>query len=474
MNRYETLASQIEDEIRRGILISGERMPSVRELSSREKVSPSTVVEAYGLLAERGWIQARPRSGFFVSRQPSPTPPPSSRARQALVGEGFALEPSDLVFALRQAAHDPKIIPFGAAMAGPAFFPYRAIARSISRVLRDEPALSSEYVFPPGSLALRQAIASRFHRFGVAARAEDVVTAGGATEAICLALRAVAQPGDVVLLESPTYFGILQIVNALGYSVLEVPAHPSQGLEPAKFEEALRRMKGRVKAAIVTPNHSNPLGARIPDAAKAELVRIAARERVVLIEDDVYGELPHDGVRPKPLKAFDRSEAVILCSSFSKTIAPGLRVGFVMSSRHAKALSLLRSSTGSGVAIVAEETIAHYLSEGGFDRHLRRVRREYATLVARFSSALRQALPEGTRINEPLGGYVLWLQLPGGMDSRLLQKRALAEGISVASGAMFSAQGAYRDCLRICCALPWGRAVERGIERLGKVVRSCL
>lgn len=470
MNRYELLANTLERAIRAGKLRPGDRLTSVRELSESEGVSPSTVVQAYELLQARGWVEARPRSGFFVSERPAASDPPRTGSGAKLLTEPSSLEPEELILALRQALDDPKILPLGGAIAAPEFLPYKAVSRAQSRVLREEPALSSEYLFPPGSRALRDQIAKRHRRLGVTCDADAIVTTAGAVDALCLALRAVMRPGAIVLVESPTYFGILQAVRALGHPILEVPVHPERGLEPSSFAAALREHGPRLGAAVLVPNHSNPLGALMPDEAKAEIVRLAAAAGVTLLEDDVYGDLAFGARRPKPLKAFDTSDDVILCSSFVKTIAPSLRTGFVISAKHAKAITILRSSLASGTNVISEETLAAYLSGGGYDRHLRWVTREYRTLLAKFTAAVLRHFPEGTRVSAPRGGYVLWVQLPNRIDTRVVQKKALAAGINIASGPLFSARGAYRDCLRLNCAVPWTPQLERGIARLGALI----
>jgi DNA-binding transcriptional MocR family regulator len=296
-----------------------------------------------------------------------------------------------------------------------------------------------------------------------------VVTTSGAIEAMTLALRAVANPGDAVLVESPGYFGIHQAIRVLGYQVFEAPCDPVLGLEPARLEQAIRRAGKKLKAAVIVATHHNPLGVSIPEPARKEILQIALKHGVTVIEDDIYGDLSYSQPRPRPLKALDRQENVILCGSFSKTAAPGLRVGYVISQKHAARISAMRSALASGVSTLAEETLGLYLQSGSFDRHLRKVSREYETLTRLFSVEIERNFPEGTRMSRPTGGYLLWVQLPAGTDARKVQARALERKISVTAGSLFSPQGAYLDCLRINCALPWTQGIERAIRELGKI-----
>ena len=469
MNRYETLAYQIEEKIRAGILLSGEKLPSIRELGQKEQASPATVVEAYELLKSRGLVESRDRSGFYVSGIESPTPEnPKSSASFVTPA---SLHPDDMIHALRQASHNPRIFPFGAASPSPDFMPVKSLNRCITRVLRDDSELLSDYRFPPGSERLRRQIAKHYAHRGVKLTVDSIVTTGGAIEALGLALSSVATPGDVVAVETPTYFGILQLVRSLGYKILEIPLDPNYGLTPDRFRQAVQKSSGRMKALVTVANFSNPLGTLVSDSDKAELVQLAHTADVTIIEDDIYGDLCFDRIRPRPLKTFDLSDTVILCSSFSKTISAALRTGFVCSKKYAKAITLHKAARTSGVSGLAEEALALYLSTGHYERHLRKVRREYHTLTSQFASAILTHFPEGTRVSRPAGGFVLWVQLPDKTDSHLLQRNALEKSISIAPGPIFSSSHQdYSQYIRINCAIPWSTQSQRAIVKLAKII----
>lgn len=473
MTRYEELAKDLENRILGKRLVRGERLPSVRELSRWEGVSASTVVEAYARLLEKGLIESRERSGFFVAELVQ-SEAPKTRSQPKLIHPSDSLEPDTLIRELRHAINEPKIVPLGTATPAPQFYPYRAISRFVSQALREEPWLTSEYQFPPGSASVRQAIAQRYHRLGVDADRDAVVTTSGAIEAITLALRAIANPGDAVLVESPGYFGVHQALRVMGYQVFEAPCDPILGLEPERLEQAIKRAGKRLKAAITVATHHNPLGVSIPEPARKEILQIALKHGVTVIEDDIYGELSYSQPRPRPLKALDRHENVILCGSFSKTAAPGLRVGYAISQKHATTISALRSTLASGVSTLAEEAMGLYLQSGGFDRHLRKVSREYEKLTRRFATEIERYFPDGTRISRPTGGYLLWVQLPADIDARKVQAQTIERKISVAAGSLFSPQGAYQDCIRINCAFPWSTAIERAVREIGKIAVNLL
>jgi DNA-binding transcriptional MocR family regulator len=469
MNLYESLAVKIEEQIRGGILAIGERLPSIRHLGRQENASPATVVGAYDLLKSRGLIEARERSGFYVAGILA-APLSAAKAVPGFV-KPASLDPEDLILSLRQAVHNPRIFPFGTAAPMPDFFPIKALNRCVAQVMRDEPATVSEYRFPPGAESLRQQLRKRFSGLGVNLAVDDIVTTSGAIDAIGLALSAVARPGDVIAVETPTYFGILQLVRALGYKILEIPLDTELGLTPQRFHQALQKSAGKLKALITVVNFCNPLGSLVTDAHKQQLVQLAADAGTIIIEDDIYGDLAFDGTRPKPLKAFDIGDTVILCGSFAKTISPALRVGFACSRKFAPAILAQRAARVSGVSALAEEALALYLESGHYERHLRKIRSAYHTLTAQYTQAILSHFPKGTRVSRPAGGFVLWVELPGSQDVRLLQAKALEKNISVAPGPLFSSNHKeYGAFIRINCAIPWTTQAQKAVEKLGEII----
>lgn len=470
MNIYETLADKIESRILAGSINAGEKLPSVRELSLKEEVSPSTVVQAYELLLSRGLIETRPRSGFFVLRVASP------RINQSKKTSSFIpqshLNPDELIKALRLAVHDPKIFPFGAASPLPDYYPTKTLNRLIQKVLRNEPALMSEYRFPPGSPELRELIAERYSRFGLKVSGDDIVTTAGAIESISLTLKTIANPGDVIAVETPCYFGILQLVRSMKYKVLEIPIDPEKGLLPEKFEEAIKKCSD-IKALVTIPNFSNPLGSLMPDENKERIVQLAEKANIVLIEDDIYGDLYFQDHRPRPLKAFDRKDTVVTCGSFAKTVSPAFRVGYVISKKFASDIMFHRTAFTSGVTALGEEVLTTFLDSDYLEKHLRFLRSSYKTLIAQYSHAVLSHFPEGTKISHPQGGFVLWIQLPQKFDMRDVQKVALEHSISIAPGTIFSASNKdYVNYMRLNCAIPMNQHSMKNLQKLTKVIKS--
>ena len=290
-------------------------------------------------------------------------------------------------------------------------------------------------------------------------------------EALHLCLRAVTRPGDTVLVETPSYYGILQLIESLGLRALEIAANPGTGIDLALLDAALRQ--SRVAACLLVPTFSNPLGSLMPDEAKKELVLLLARREIPLIEDDIYGDLHFaPSARPRPAKAFDRHGLVMLCASFSKTLAPGYRVGYAVPGRFREQVERLKFAQTVGTATLPQMAIADFLENGGYDRHLRRLRRSLADQVTRTSDAIIEHFPPGTRISRPQGGFVLWVEMPPGKSALDLHARALEQKISIAPGPIFSAKQRFTSSLRVSAGFPWSEKLAQSIATLGDIARA--
>lgn len=464
---YAQVADAIEKWIRAGALRPGERLPSVRRAAQQHGVSINTIVEAYLVLENRGLIEGRPKSGFFTRPATAPrlhdTRPKRGRGQIVMVGS--------LQSRLFDAARMPGVIPFGAAYPGNAVLPVDKLARLTASVLRRAPDFSVRYDMPPGHDELRRQIARRSVETGITLHPDDILTTCGGTEALALAIRAVTKPGDTVAVESPTYFGILQLLEDLGLRALEIPMHPETGMDLAFLERSLKRQ--RIAACLAVPNFSNPLGALMPDEHKEKLCALLRKAEVPLIEDDINGDLGHAGPRPRVARAFDDGGWVLLCGSFSKTLAPGFRVGWIAPGRFAERVRALKLTSTLATASLPQQAIAEFLANGGYDHHLRALRTTLAGQIARGQELIAQHFPAGTKVSRPSGGFVLWVEMPKDVSALNLHERALREQISVAPGPMFSATQQFPSCLRLNCGHPWTEAAEAALARLGEIATSC-
>lgn len=460
---YYKMAEELAQAITAGVLKAGEKLPSIRKLSSQRQVSLTTVMEAYRELEDRGYIEARPQSGFYVRAQrgfavPDITQPPQKPSEVVI---DPLLQPAELA-----RLHDIRV-DFGLAILSPKLYPNQQLQRILAQVTRQEPQLLSDYGKPRGDLELRRQIARRSLVWGGQNDAEEILITHGGLEAINLCLRAVTQPGDVVAIESPAYFGLLQILESFRLKALEIPTHPQTGISIEALELATRN--NAVKACVLLPNFSNPLGSLMPDENKKRLVEILAERRIPLIEDDIYGEFCYHGDRPRPAKAFDRDGNVMHIGSFTKVVAPSFRVGWVAGGRFQRELEELKFINTYSTSMPLQRTIARFLESGGYEHHLRRLRKACAEQVTSAVAAIQRFFPTDSRLHVPQGGYVLWVELNQAVDTLQLLQRALADGISFTPGPLFSPSHSYRNCLRICCVEPWTMRHERAIQRLGEL-----
>ncbi|HEV2692788.1 MAG TPA: PLP-dependent aminotransferase family protein [Verrucomicrobiae bacterium] len=464
---YQRLAGLLEEMIGDRSLRAGDRMPSVRQFSSQQRVSVPTALRAYVTLETRGLLEARPKSGFYVRAQQAeatPEPVKSSLApRCSVVGD---LDPMQSLMADHA---NPNLVPFGAALPSNELLPGVKLTRTMAAIGRRLGAASVGYDTAPGSEILRRELARRSLEWGCALHADDFIATVGATEALSLALRAVCKPGDTVVVEAPTYFGLTCMLREQRLKALPIPVDCTDGIDLDALEKAFR--KTRVTACALIPNVHNPTGLVMPDERKQRLIEICVKHGVSVIEDDTYADLQHEGLRPRCLKAFDPGDTVILCGSYSKKLAPGYRVGYIAAGKwQARVRALKQAGTLNG-ALLPGLAVAEFLKNGGYDRYLRSVRQSYRQQVARMKEAVVESFPEGICLSRPKGGFLLWCELPGTVDSLKLYRQAREAGISIAPGPMFSPTGDFKNFIRINCGYPWNAQIERAVGVLGHLVR---
>ncbi len=464
-NLYRKLADELARLINAGGFQAGDRMPGVRSQAQLRSLSIATVISAYRQLEDWGLLEVRNRSGFYVKAKRAP-----AVATPRIVVTTMRPAPvtgQDMVVQLIKAANNPAIVQLGAAVPSVEFLPTRAIEQALTKAARQYRVRAANYEFSPGAPELRRQLSRRLADAGCAVHPDNLVITNGCQEGLTLALRAVTSPGDVVAIESPTFYGLLQVIESLGLEALEIPTNPHSGMSLEALELALSRWP--VKACVVTPNFSNPLGCLMPDAHKQKLVAMLKAREIPLIEDDIYGDLSFSHARPSLLKGLD--DNVMLCSSFSKTLSPGLRVGWIAPGRYQDKVEYMKYVLNLATATLPQLAVTELLENGQYERHLRRVRGDYAQAVARMTEAIIHYFPEGTKITRPEGGFVIWLELPGDVDSFALAHKALEQGISIAPGPIFSASQKYRQFIRLSCACAWGTRIERALVSLAGMLQ---
>jgi Transcriptional regulators containing a DNA-binding HTH domain and an aminotransferase domain (MocR family) and their eukaryotic orthologs len=465
MGRYEVLAEQIKTQIRQKIWRPGERIPSIRQCCKTANLSPMTVLQAYQLLESQGWIYARPKSGYFVAQQTLALPEP---AHQPVKLQSTQVDINDLLFDVLQNTKDSSLTQLGSAFPDPQLFPWQALTRSLASSSRKMSPFSAISNLPPGNEPLRQIIAQRYAQQGLHIAPDEIVITSGGMESLNLSLQAVTQPGDLVAIESPTFYGALQAIERLRLKAVEIPTHPRTGVDLEVLAQSLQQLP--IKACWFMTSFQNPLGFCMSQQDKRQLVSLLELYQVPLIEDDVYGELYFGHEPPLPAKTYDSHSRVLHCSSFSKCLSPGFRVGWVAAGEHAEKVQRLQLMSTLSASIPTQLALNDYLRGGGFDAHLRRLRRTLEQRQHQMLQAIQYYLPETVKVTQPTGGYFLWLELAKERDSFALYQQLLAANVAIAPGILFSSQKQYTHHMRINYAQPWNSRVEQAMALLGQLL----
>ena len=465
---YHRVAGELELAITAGSLRTGDRLPSVRQLCQQHGVSASTVTLAYRHLENRALVEARPKSGYFVAPRHEPLPEPEIDTRMGRAGFVTA---DDLTREFLQGSDDPLAAPSFCPMPARELLPEAKLRHLTARINRLHPEYASRYLIT-GSAALRQEVARRSVGAGVRLRPEEIILTHGGTEAIFLALRSAAKTGDTIAIESPSYWMLLEIIRSLGLRSIEIPTHPREGISVEALDLATQT-RGAVNACVVVPNFQNPLGSLMPVANKRRLVALAAQRGFTLIETDIYGETHFGDERPPVLKSFDAQDDVILCSAFSKTVAPGYRVGWLAPGRHFKAAQSHKFHTSITGAMLQQEVLAEFIRDGGYDHHMRRLRAALKLQSQQMADAVARHFPAGCRLSRPQGGFMLWIEMPPQVDSRKVFEQARHEHIGCAPGATFSCSRRFDHFIRLHYGEPWTPKMDANLRRLGQIVAEC-
>ena len=463
MNRYRQLAELFKTQIQQNTWRAGEKLPSVRVTSRSHSVSTGTVLQAYQLLEAQGWVTAKPQSGYFVTADLERLEVSTSESHPLRVSV------NDELYDFLKHQASPEAIKLGSAFPEPTLFPLDALNRNLAssgRKMGPDTLLDN---LPPGSESLRRLIAQRYIQQGMNLTHDDIVITSGALEALNLSLQAVTQPGDIVVVESPTFYGALQAIERLGLKAIEVHVDAKQGHSLTQLESLFEQHD--VKACWLMTNFHNPTGTSLSDEEKHRVVDLANQHDVYLIEDDVYAELYFGEKKPMSLKSFDTHERVLHCGSLSKSLCPGYRLGWVINKRFNEPIQKLQlMSTLSGSAPI-QQGVAHYLQNDSYDNHLRKLRKTLQQRQQRFIALLEQHLPAQVDFYVPQGGYFLWLTLPKGTSSKALYHALLAEQVTIAHGKLFSLDAQFENCLRLNTSLAMDEHVEQAIRKLSDLLR---
>ncbi|EEX92593.1 hypothetical protein VIOR3934_04869 [Vibrio orientalis CIP 102891 = ATCC 33934] len=461
MNRYQQLAQQLKEQIKSRTWRAGEKIPSIRAASQSFSVSPATVLQAYQLLESEGWLNARPQSGYFVTAILERGSEPELEALPDLP------KFNDTLFEFLQ-SNSRASVALGSAFPDPSLFPIATLNRHLASAGRKMSAQSVVSNMPPGNEDLRRLIAQRYLKQGVDVSHQDIVITSGALEALNLSLQVVTNPGGYVAIETPTFYGAIQAVERLGLQPIEIPVDPKHGLSLKALEEAFKN--NDVKAFWLMANFHNPTGSTLSNQKKQKVVQLANQYKVKLIEDDVYSELYFGSDKPKPLKAWDSHEDVLLCGSLSKALCPGYRIGWVVSKLfNAPIQKQQLISTLSGSAPI-QQGVAHFLTHESFDNHLRKLRKELETRQEYVVTLLRQLLGERARFYIPNGGYFIWIELPKNTDTHSLFKSTVEQGITFGFGGLFGEEKRHGNFIRLNTSFKPSPELDQALQLIASKV----
>lgn len=464
-SRYRQIAEQIKQAIRSGTLRPDSRLPSVRTLATQYSVSPTTALKTLRTLEDERFAVAKPKSGFFVAARLAEAEPPQ-------LAQPRLIAPLDEQTEMHLAILGSECrVRLDLANGDSALYPVNKLGLLMRQMGYSKPALLGNSVKGTGYLPLKQEIARRAVDYGCALSPDHILITNGCIEAVSLSLRAALTPGDVVAVESPCYFVLLQMLHNLNLRVIEVEAGAEGYVDVEKLTALFRRRA--VQAFLTISNVNNPLGKSIPNEQKARIARAADENEVVIVEDDIFGDTAFGDRRPFPMRAF--SSNVILCSGFSKTVAPGIRIGWVHSVNLMRKIASLKYTSTMGTSMLSQAAVAELLRSGGYDAHLRKLRRELAGQIEKMRQALLRAFPAGTRVSEPEGGYVLWVEMPQrALNVRELFLKARDAGIGIAPGHIFATDDRYDRCFRLNAGFGWNDEVEQAICQLARWCRESL
>ena len=467
---YLQVAEGVEKMIADEVLKIGDKLPSVRVLSEEYGISMGTAFQAYYHLEGKGLIEARPKSGYYVRFNHRRFPAVPQMIQPEPVTSDVTVQ--DMIMRILRDINAHDMTNFALASPAVELLPAAKLNKSVVYALRNGKDHCIGYESIQGHAELRKQIARLAFNWGGKITPEEVLVTSGCMEAIVMCLRAVTKPGDTVAVESPAYFGIYQVIENLGLKLVEISSDPVTGPDLDCLQKVIKEMP--VKACLFVPNFNNPSGSCMPDEHKKKLVEIITKHNIPLIEDDIYGELYFGRHRPKTCKYYDTKGMVMHCSSLSKSLAPGYRIGWVLPGKFLDKVKALKMMHTISSATLTQVAIAHFLGIGRYEYHLKNLRKALHTQCLRYIQAVMQYFPEDTKISRPQGGFVLWVELNKKVNTYKLSTEALKHQVSVAPGRIFSNSCNYSNYLRIGYGSPWNDKVEKGLKTLGNLVKKMM
>lgn len=463
---YLKIANAVTEQIKSETLQFGDRLPSLRSAQKLYNVSLNTVKQAYMELESRSLVESRPKYGYYVSQTSQRKLALPSVAKMK-VSEGENT-PEDLIGKVFGTIAGTDVTQFALGIPGKSLLPVAQMKKCMINVMKGKHDSGTNYEPVQGSEKLRREIAKWSIVMEGKITEDDLVITSGAMNGVYNCLMAVTKPGDCVAVESPVYFGILQAIQLLGLKAVEIPTHPITGIDL----DALKKVLPKLSACCFVVNYNNPLGFQMPDENKKELVKMLTEHNVPLVEDDVYGNIYFGAGRPKPCKFYDEAGIVMWVGSVSKTLAPGYRVGWVAPGKFKEKIIRQKLVQTVSSPSLFSDVIADFLEHGRYDHHLRMFRKKLYANYLQIQKSVTEYFPDNTKISEPKGGFMLWLELDKRICTEDLYDEAVSQKVNFAPGRMFSQYNQYQNCMRLNYALEWTDRVESDLEKLGKMIKN--
>lgn len=465
---YQQVIDFVEHQQRSGAIRPGDKLPSLRKLSRQFDISVPTVKQAYVELERQGTISARPQSGYYLKATQARTLLPM-RAKWS-GGQPTEISCRSLIEQVYEAVHMPYSVALGISNPVNAHPPDKTLARLMRSVLSRVSEKAVSYGPVNGDAKLRLNLAFRYQECGALVNHDDLIITNGAQEALSIALQCVAERGDIIAVESPCYFGIIELIESLGMKALEVYTCTEEGVCVAELAKVIEQHA--VKACLFSSAISNPSGSMMTDKQRQAMVRLLENKNIVLIEDEVYSDLYFSDCRPVPAQLYSEKGLVLTCSSFSKTAAPGYRVGWLLPGKFEEKAKRIKRAQSCSTSMLQQWTLSDYLMSGEYDRHLQLLRKTLRYNCERMRALIAEYFPEQVCISKPQGGSVLWIRCRSHVDTSQFFKQAVAQGVNFAPGEIFSPSGKYKNYMRISYGVQWSERIDNAIQIIGKLVHD--
>jgi DNA-binding transcriptional MocR family regulator len=461
----DQIADKIEVYINRETYRPGDKLPSLRMIRQQHRVSIGTALEAYLSLCDKGLVISREKSGYFVARKSS-----AINELPKSITTVISKQKVNINRTLEKVTHENQgniFISFFNAVPVLDMLPFNAIRRSLQNASRNLQGSHILYESTKGNEKLRELIAKRSFHWNGNLNGEDIIITNGTLEAINICLRAVTRPGETVIVETPCYYGILQCIEQLDLKVIELPGDSEHGIDLKQLENIAKKFK--VAACLFVSNFNNPNGVKLAESKKQAIAAFANRTRTPVIDDDIYGDLYFGKNRPGNIKTYDTNGWVLLCSSFSKTLVPGYRMGWCAPGRFTEKVKKIKAATNVSTSSIAQQSLIELLNTGSYDRHLRRMRNALQKQMLLTVQMIEDCFPKGTKLSRPEGGFVIWIEFPKKINAFSFQIKALEQNIDIAPGPIFSSRGDYKNYIRISFHNPWNEKVKKALQKLGSL-----